>query len=340
MLSMDIGKNTIGVEAKVAFLSRPAAYPDKPACVEVIETHMSYVFLTDRHAYKLKKPVRYAYLDFSTLALRRKDCAAELILNRRLAPDVYLGLVKLTGAPGGLALGGSGAPVDWLVKMRRLPRERMLDSMIRARTLTPADVEPAAALLARFYGRVARVPIAASAYVDRFAQEIDDNDRELCLFGMPGDLVARILAEQRRFLETERGQLERRAREGHILEGHGDLRPEHVHLGPPPSIIDCLEFSRALRILDPLDEIGFLAMECERLDAGFVGDIFLSAYLRATGDIAAPDLFRFYKAFRACLRARIALWHLLEPNPRDPEKWPRLALDYLRLAESCMKRIA
>ena len=116
-------------EAKLAFLAQRAAYSDRPCRVECIETHMAWVFLTDRHAFKLKKPVRYEFLDFSTVEARRQDCAREIELNRRLAADVYLESVPLSvGADGLLQLGGDGEIVDWLVKMRRLPRERMLDT--------------------------------------------------------------------------------------------------------------------------------------------------------------------------------------------------------------------
>jgi uncharacterized protein len=136
---------------KVAFLSSPDAHSPRPDAVEAIETHMSWVFLTDRYAYKLKKPIRYDVLDFSSLALRRRSCMREIRLNRRLARDVYLDVVPLTLEPGDeLRLGGSGSPADWLVKMRRLPAERTLDRLISRGTTGREEVEPAAALLAAF----------------------------------------------------------------------------------------------------------------------------------------------------------------------------------------------
>ena len=121
-------------EARIAFLRQPQTYPEKPARVETIETHMSWVFLTPQHAFKLKKPVRYDYLDFSTLAARRKSCEEERRLNRRLAPGVYLDVIPLVlGSDGAMHLGGPGEILDWLVMMRRLPAPRMLDSLIRRR---------------------------------------------------------------------------------------------------------------------------------------------------------------------------------------------------------------
>lgn len=120
---------SMDLQAKVACLSRPEIYPERPAAVEVVQTHMSFVFLTGSYAYKLKKPVRYHFLDFSTLEARYRDCQEEVRLNRRLARDVYLGVVPLTLAPqGGLRLGGDGEPVEWLVQMRQLPKRLMLES--------------------------------------------------------------------------------------------------------------------------------------------------------------------------------------------------------------------
>jgi len=130
-----------GLEAKVRALRDPATYPEAPRAIEVRETHMSWVFLTERHVYKLKKPVRYDFLDFSTFEKRRADCEAEVRLNRRFAPDVYLGIVALTAdAHGALRLNGEGEAIEWLVKMRRLPDEHMLDQRIRAGRLDNAEI--------------------------------------------------------------------------------------------------------------------------------------------------------------------------------------------------------
>ena len=126
-----------GIAEKVAFLCRPEAYASRPTRVELKETHMSCLFLTDRHVWKLKKPARYDYLDFSTVEARKADCELEVELNRRLAPDVYLGVVPLVSDPHGrMHIGGEGRIIDWLVVMRRLPEDRMLDAAIHAHTVS------------------------------------------------------------------------------------------------------------------------------------------------------------------------------------------------------------
>src|SRR4030066_84923 len=128
------------LEAKVAFLRHPQTYPEKPSRIETIETHMSWVFLTPQHAFKLKKPVRYDYLDFSTVAARKKNCEEERRLNQRPAPGVYLNVIPLTlGSDGAMRLGEPGEILDWLVMMRRLPALQMLDRLIRQQALEPAD---------------------------------------------------------------------------------------------------------------------------------------------------------------------------------------------------------
>jgi aminoglycoside phosphotransferase family enzyme len=324
-----------GIEAKVAFLRRPEAYAENPRSVEVVETHMSWVFLTERHAYKLKKPVRYDSLDFSRLELRRKDCEAELVLNRRLTRDVYLGALALTLDPAeGFALGGRGEAVDWLVHMRRLPADRMLDELIRRGRIEEADVRPAALRLARFFATARPVDLAAAEYRKRLEEGTRSDRDQLCRpeFRLPRERVVRIAAAQLERLARHSGLFDRRVDEGRIIEGHGDLRPEHVCLTPEPAIIDCLEFSRDLRLLDPADELAFLGLECERLGSAAVGRWFLRTYAEVAGEDPPEPLLRFHRTYRALRRAKIAVWHLEDPSVRDPDKWCERARRYLELA--------
>jgi aminoglycoside phosphotransferase family enzyme len=133
-------------------------------------------------------------------------------------------------------------------------------------------------------------------------------------------------------LERHAALFERRVAERRLVEGHGDLRPEHVCLAPEPVIIDCLEFSRELRLLDPADELAFLALECERLGAPAVGSWFLAAYTEVTGDAPPPLLLRFHRTYRALRRAKLAVWHLEDPAVREPARWTARARRYLELA--------
>jgi aminoglycoside phosphotransferase family enzyme len=322
---------------KVSHLTRPESYPDATAAVEVVQTHMSCVFLTAQHAWKLKKPVRHDFLDFSTLEARRADCEAELRLNRRLAPDVYLGVVPLALTPQGeLRLGGDGPVVEWLVKMRRLPEDRMLDQAIRRGTVTRQDVRRFALALADFYRRAEPVALDAALYRSRLEREIRANREGLSPseYSMPGARVESVTAWQLAFLGREASLIDARVSQGRIVEGHGDLRPEHVCLGPEPLFIDCLEFNRDWRVLDPADELAYLAMECEYAGAPWIGEVVFETYREASGDDPPRPLIQFHKSCRAVLRAKLSAWHLKDhPDPADQGKWVARAQRYLELAD-------
>jgi aminoglycoside phosphotransferase family enzyme len=324
-----------GSEAKVAFLRRPEAYPERPQRVAVVETHMSWIFLTERDVYKLKKPVRWDSLDFSTPELRKHDCEEEVRLNRRLARDVYLGTTELTFDPAaGLALAGAGEPIDWLVHMRRLPAHRMLDERILRGRLTESEVRPVALRLARFYAAAAPLVLTAPEYRRRLECGVRSDRDELTRpeFGLCRSQVSALAGAQLAFLAAHPSLFDRRVGEGRIIEGHGDLRPEHICLAPEPAIIDCLEFSFELRILDPADELAFLGLECERLGDARVGRWFLDVYREVTADEPPEPLLRFHRRYRALRRATIAAWHLRDPSVDDHERWRERARRYLELA--------
>jgi aminoglycoside phosphotransferase family enzyme len=328
----------VSLERKIAFLSRADAYATPAATVEVIETHMSWVFLTDRRAYKLKKPVILPFLDFGTIEARRHNCEEEVRLNRRLAPAVYLGVVPMSlQSNGALQLGRNGPAVDWLVEMVRLPADRMLDRGLIAGTAGKEDVATLAAVLAQFYAHQPSVRIDPAARRRLFLDEAARTLEALVSLGGTNRIARarRVTGAQRSFIVRRAGLLDRRVVDGRIVEGHGDLRPEHVCLDGRPAIIDCLEFNRALRLLDPVDELAYLALECERLGAGWVRGILFDAYVRASGDQPAPELIGFYASFRAGLRARLAAWHRHEPGKgRTPVQWEARADEYLALAET------
>jgi len=324
-------------------LSRTDSYPGQIGRVETQETHMSWVFLTDRRAYKLKKPVRLAFLDFSTLRARERDCREEIRLNRRLAPDTYLGVAPLTmGADGQPRLGGEGRVVDWLVEMRRLPNALMLDRVIAAGKANAAVVAKVADLLSRFYKGLPPVALSPSDYIESFEREIEEHRRELTLpdYEMPAETVSAVVLAQKAFLRTNASHLRQRVSDERIVEGHGDLRPEHVFVGDPPEVIDCLEFNKAFRIVDPADELAFLWMECALLGAPHVGEGIWQAYVESTGDAAPTALPYFYQSHRACLRAKLSLWHLRDHDVRKPAEWRSRANRYLALAGAAVARYA
>lgn len=335
--------DVLTLEAKVALFKEPRTYPEPPREIVSIETHMSWVFLTDKYAYKMKKPVHYPYLDFSTLDAREWNCREEFRLNQRLAPGVYLGVVPLCWqASDVVRLEGEGTAVEWLVKMRRLPAARMLDRMIEKHDVTPAAIRGLAELLVAFYRESPTIVLNAAAHRAQYRTAIELNRNILSRpqHELPAALVAKVHAALSRTVDDAAELFDQRVRAGKIVEGHGDLRPEHVCLEAHPIVFDRLEFNRDLRIIDPVEELAFLSMECERLGAPFVGEILLDVYARITGDAPPKALLDFYMAHRACIRARLAALHTVDAPPATWPKWNAAAAVYLELAAGYGDRLA
>lgn len=306
--------------------------------VSAVETHFAWVFLTARYAYKLKKPVRHKGMDYRTLASREHGCREELRLNRRLAPGVYLGALPLVQCKGRLALGKRGHVVDWLVRMRRLPDARMLDRVLARRTLRAEELEKLVAMLVRFFARARRAPMTGESYLGRVRLQVAENRRVLRRAGprldqARADIVARL---QRQFLRPASSCLAARA--ARLVEGHGDLRAEHVCLGPPLCVIDCLEFSRDLRRLDPLEEIAHLLLEIERLGRPTLAAELLRRLVAARDEPVAAAVVSFYKSHRAATMAKLAVWHLGDAQFPDPRPWLARANSCLRDAERHARR--
>lgn len=323
------------IQSMVSFLSRPDSYPEHPTGVDIIETHYSWVFLTDARAYKLKKPVRGDGFDFRIVEARQRNALAECRLNRRLAGDVYRGIIPVNLSAGGrLTIGGCGTPVDWLVKMTRLRAERMLDRRLARREWRHADIEPIARHLAAFFATARRVSMTPSQFAAQIKGELVSS---LAAFGAAGEprLLTAVKSVSRRleaFLVYRAGLFRRRIRDGRLVDGHGDLRPEHVYVDGTPRIIDCLEFRADLRRLDPVNELAYLALECRRLGGPEIEGILLRRYRERTGDAPSPELVHFYKALNALVRARIAVRHLDEPGTHMPDQWIVRAAVYIAIA--------
>lgn len=328
-------REPVPIGEKVRFLSEPESYPHGPKHVHVHETHMSWVFLAGPKVFKLKKPVRYDFLDFSTIEKRHVAVRDEVRLNRRVAPGVYRAVhALLLREDGRLSLDGSGRVVDWLVEMRRLPEECNLERLIVSGDLTRAHVRRVAEILARFYSALPPETIAPDDYAGQFAAEHHKTRAVLTDPALKLDepRLAGALDGFDRAFDVALPLLRDRARQGHIVEGHGDLRPEHVFLTDPPVIIDCLEFNRRLRLVDPFDEIAFLGMECAQLGAGWVAAELIGNLSRTIGP--PPAVASLYWRYRALLRARLSLLHLERKPVRTPEKWRPLARHYIALSET------
>jgi aminoglycoside phosphotransferase family enzyme/predicted kinase len=292
----------------VDWLSSRDAYRPAPENVEAIETHISRVFLAGDFAYKLKKPVRFDFLDFSTPAARESACREELRLNRRLAPGIYLDVVPITRqADLSFEIDGRGETVDWLVVMKRMPPEEMLDARIKRLKLAPSDVDRVAQHLVAFYRELKPAAISATKYRERFLEHVRQNRDELLKdqHRLPRNIVQRVHGFQIQLLQFRSEWFDQRVISGCVVDGHGDLRPEHICLTEPVAIFDCIEFNEEFRLLDMADELAFLSMECDLLGAAWVGEQILGKLSQVADDHPPQELIHFYKAYRACVRAKV-----------------------------------
>ena len=298
---------------------------------EAIETHFAWVFLAGDRAWKLRKPVRRDPMDYGTLEARRRGSEAEVQLNRRLAPRVYIGIQPLTRtADGRFAIGGDGVVVDWLVEMRRLDRHRMLDEMLTSGRATGHELDRVVGMLAYFYRHEVPAVTDGAALAARLRAQADANHLVIATLDVAG--ATQLRDAQLAFISAHGDWLDARASGGCIVEAHGDLRPEHILLDEPPAVIDCLEFDRNLRILDRAEELEFFAMECSRLGHAATGERIARECLARLADAAPAPLRHFYRSHRAATRAKLYVWRATEPDGGVPQQWLETARAYLKLA--------
>lgn len=318
----------------IAALSQPSAYSFPVGSVEVRQTHISAVFLVGDKVFKLKKPVRLPFLDFSTVELRKHDCDEEVRLNRRLAPDIYLAVVPVHETPEGLKVGDQhpGPIVDWVVEMARLPDDAMYLSRMKRETLTVGQVEKLARRVAEFH-QAARESMTANSpqaprileggQFDKIAEAIRENIdfAETQIGSVISAPVCKRLREATENALTRFNQLlQRRVAERMICDLHGDLHLDHVYLFEdrrPPSdlvIVDCIEFNEAFRFIDVIADMGFCAMDFKFHGRRDLAKVFADAYFTATGDEDGRALLPFYTAYRAAVRGKVDGMLATEPE--------------------------
>lgn len=319
-------------------LARSTAYPYPVEAVEVRQTHISVVFLAGPFAYKVKKPVRLAFLDFSTLAERRHYCEEEVRLNRRLAPQVYLGVVPVVMRAGTVAFEGDGEVIDWAVKMQRLPDEATLHERLRRDDVGPELVEALACRVASFHHRAQRNDRTAAngrfAVVERIVHDVLALARPHVGTTVEPGVFEQVTRLAESALAAHRPLIEDRAARGLPRDCHGDLHLDHIYCFPerlPPAdlvIIDCIEFNERFRFSDPVADMAFAAMDFAFHGRWDLAGIFADAYFRASGDEEGEALLPLYAAYRAGVRG--AVEGLLLGEPEVPASERQLALERAR----------
>jgi aminoglycoside phosphotransferase family enzyme/predicted kinase len=340
------GPSANGLPPLVEAMLRPEFYPESPAHVEFKQTHISYVFIAGDFVYKIKKPVHFSFLDCSKLADRFHYCREEVRLNARLSPQVYLGVFAILKQGDSFVLGPAvdaehPEAVEYAVKMRRLPEDRMLDVLLAAGKVDSDTIKAVAARIAQFHAGAASnhawIHGSAAAIWRGVVEDIGQNETFIGNTLRQFQFIA-IDSFCRAFITAHWRPLNNRALEGRVREGHGDLRAEHVCLlnteKSEIDVIDCVEFSERLRYGDVASEIAFLAMDLDRLGAPMLADELVETYAETTGDEDLAVFVPFYKCYRACVRGKVESLRSLEREVEasERERARRTASTYFALA--------
>ncbi len=319
----------------------PKVYPHPPRKVELIQTQMSFVFLAGDYVYKVKKPVDLGFLDYTTLEKRLFYCQKEIELNRRLCPEAYLGVVPVTSDNDHISLDGKGDVEEYAVKMRRLPEQAMMDTLLPQNKITPEMVNRVAQRLAEFHQR-AETGAAINAFGDIntiTTTTLEEN------FGQTKKYVGKIIPQKQyqhlreytsRFLENNLPLFRKRVADGRIRDCHGDLHAAHICFTDGICIYDCIEFSDRLRYTDVAAEVAFLAMDLDHYRRADLSEVFINAYVEKSGDKELMKLLNFYKCYRACVRGKVGCFQYDDPYISAGEKGEILknTKSYFKLAES------
>ncbi len=326
--------------ALVQALLTPEAYPHCPREVKLVQTQMSFIFLIGDYVYKVKKAVDLGYLDYTTLERRKHFCHQELILNRRLCPDVYLEVVAITEENGKISVGGGGEVIEYAVKMRQLPQERTMDQMLRSNQVSKEMVAMVAQRLADFHQHAETGPqIASYGDLPIVVTNTEEN------FAQTEKYIGVSIAKEKyeaikrytdNFIEKNASLFRQRAERGRVRDCHGDLHAAHVCFTDGICIFDCIEFNERFRYCDVASEIAFLAMDLDYHGRPDLSRHFVKSYEEFSGDRELGLLLDFYKCYRAYVRGKVESFKLDDPLIPKEERARVLAVaqSYFDLAES------
>ena len=332
--------NAMSGTTLIAALQDPRCYPHAVENLHVAETHISWIVLTGPFAYKIKKPVNLGFLDFSTLQARRFYCEEEIRLNRRLAPDLYLEVVPLTGSPDRPIVAGTGTAIEYAVKMRQFRESDLLDRVQARGELIPAHIDMLARTIAAFHESCDRAP-AGGAFGSPESVLEPARQNFLQMAQLPSEPADRDLLDRLRIWSEAQGDALRevfavRQRDGFVRECHGDLHLGNAFLeNGVPRLFDCIEFNPNLRWIDVMNEVAFLVMDLQHRDHPDLARRFLNDYLEYTGDYGGLAALPFYLVYRAMVRAKVVLIRSAQPGVGAEERQLDLAeyRRFLRLAE-------
>ena len=329
--------------AMVRGLLRPAAYPEPTTRVSLEQTQMSFVFLTDGYAYKVKKPVDLGYLDYTTLEKRLHFCHKEMELNRRLCADAYLDVVKITHRNNSFAIGGEGEAIEYAVRMRRLPQKRMMDALLEKNGVTDEMVSRLAEKIATFHRQAdTNKEISAFGGIETIIQNTEENFSQTDKYigrTISRWQLERIMEYTRRFIAQNKPLFAGRVKEGRIRDCHGDLHTAHICFEDGICVYDCIEFNDRFRYGDVAAEVAFLAMDLDHHGRADLSRIFVDKYIGFSRDEGLKKLLPFYKCYRAYIRGKVACFKLDDPyiHPDERRQTQQTAAGYFDLACAYVK---
>jgi hypothetical protein len=305
-------------------LLNPGIYPDLPKKIQLIETHISLLFLTGSYVYKVKKPVDFGFLDFTTLEKRKYFCEQEVRLNRRLSPDIYLGVVKITRDGDRVSFDGRGEVEEYAVKMKQIPEELLMDKLLDRGRVTPEMIKAVSEKLVRFYSEAETSELIKSfARPERVKQDTDENFEQTEKYigvTISKDTFEEVQRRTNEFFRVRDKIFHLRIASDRIRDCHGDLRLEHIFWGDEIAIFDCIEFNERFRYTDVTADIAFLAMDLDCHGREDLTGHLVRTYIEKSGDREITNILDFYKCYRAYVRGKVESFRLDDPNIPEEEK--------------------
>lgn len=317
-------------------LQSASAFPHPVDDIRICETHISWVILTGEFAYKIKKPVKLGFLDFSSLERRRRFCNEELRLNRRFSPDLYLDVVPVAGSPAAPRIGGAGNAIEYAVKMRQFPDEALLSRQLSADSVRPEHIDALARTIAEFHETAAvAAPDSPWGTHDAVWAPVAENFRQLQLAKVETPQVRQLHQWSREEFQRLQSEFNARKSGGFVRECHGDLHANNLLLlGGRLRMFDCVEFNESFRWIDVLSDLAFACMDLADFGRVDFANRLLNAYLQITGDYEGLTAWRYYFVYRALVRAKVAAIRSGQAGAATEQAAAREELQkYLSLAE-------
>jgi len=326
-------------KAIIEALKKPDAYDEDVANIRLLQTHISYIFLTGCYAYKIKKPVNLGFLDFTTLEKRKFYCEEELRLNRRLCGEMYIDVLPITLSGGSVKINGSGRVVEYAVKMKELPQEALMSRLLKKNKVSMSIMDEIARILSDFHNRAEtsrEIESYGSLSVVKFNwDENFDQTREFIDRTISRSNYRFIHHAVQRFLKDKKTLFKLRRVKGRIRECHGDLHSGNIFITDRIYIYDAIEFNKRFRCCDVASDIAFLIMDLEFLGKKNLSNVFLSRYLEYSGEEEDfLEVLPFYKCYRAYVRGKVTSFKLNDPNITEEEKKTseKIAKKYFKLS--------